>query len=69
MKKLFLATAIIAGSCSLVMAQGSSSGGSGPSPSPNLTQNPKQGTMRDDNPAKKTTMTKSKKSKKSKTIM
>jgi hypothetical protein len=63
MKKLLLVTAIIAGSCSLVMAQGtgSSSGGTDPSASPSMTQNPKQGTTRDDNPKKKAAVVKSKK--------
>ena len=41
MKKLLLAAAIVAGSCSLVMAQGGASGGQGPSSAPSLQ---KQGT-------------------------
>ena len=56
MKKLLLAAALIAGGCSYALAQGTgaSGGGQGSSATPGMTQEPKQGTMRDDNPAKKT---------------
>jgi hypothetical protein len=56
MKKLLLAAVLVAGGCSLALAQGTGTGpgsGAGPSATPGMTQDPKQGTMRDDNPAKK----------------
>jgi uncharacterized protein YdeI (BOF family) len=63
MKKLILVAALIAGGCSYALAQGagSSGGGQGTSGTPSITQDPKQGTMREDNPAKKTVAKKSKK--------
>jgi hypothetical protein len=54
MKTLILVAALIAGGCSYALAQAGSSGGQGTSATPSMTQDPKQGTMREDNPAKKT---------------
>jgi hypothetical protein len=54
MKKLLLAAALVAGGCSLALAQGTGAGsGAGPSASPSMTQDPKQGAKRDDMPVKK----------------
>jgi len=64
MKKLILAAALIAGGCSYAMAQTGSSGGQGTSATPSVTQDPKQGTMREDNPARKTAKTTKKNGKK-----
>jgi hypothetical protein len=63
---LLLVAAIVAGGCSLAVAQGTggSSGGQGTSATPSMTQDPKQGTMRDDNPAKKVAKKTKKKAKK-----
>ena len=63
MKAFLLAATLVAGSCSLGMAQGgSSSGGQGTSATPSMAQNPKAGATRDDRmPAKKVSMKKKKK--------
>jgi hypothetical protein len=65
MRNVLLAAALIAGSCTLAMAQGGQSGGGGQgtSATPSLTQNPKSGTMRDaPAPTKKVYLKKKKKS-------
>ena len=68
MIKILVAAAIVAGSCTLAMAQGGqgTQGGQGPSASPSLTQNPKAGAKSEDRmPSKKVMMKKKTKKAKS----
>ena len=70
MKTLLIAAAIVAGTCTLAMAQGGqgAQGGQSPSASPSLTQNPKAGAKTEDRmPSKKVMM--KKKTKKTKSPM
>lgn len=70
MKKLLVAAAIVAGSCTFAMAQGGqgAQGGQDPSATPKMTQEPKAGAKSDDRmPSKKVMM--KKKTKKAKSRM
>lgn len=68
MKKLLVAAAIVAGSCTLALAQATpgTQGGAGPSATPSMTETPKAGAKSEDRMPSKKVMMKKKKTKKAK---